>query len=311
MALEFRANQLEQISGYKVTGGVITPRGVRFRLAAAEAPDLAQLRDIFGRGVRAWVAGGEVSVEVGDRADRVPLGQVIANRDLPRLTVVMGVDKSGAPLLVDLTQPASRHLLIADAGKEGAALLRTAALSLAMLNRQRDLQLLPIGKFRWESWPHRLALPLGNLELLAGKPRLTGTGIVTNETGQATTGLGYRPALVAVIDNLDGLPPGEQAAVKTLLRTPDTAGVHLIATATNAAAWSQFRAAARPTGEAEMWQFTVPDDTLEIQAATATPAETDAAINHLRTGRTSRVWTVQETLPRRNIIRRLLGRVGR
>lgn len=294
MALEFRANQLEQITGCRVTGGVVTAQGgVCFRLAAGAAPDLAQLRRLFGRGVRAQTVGSELAVEVGQQVNRVPLGQVIAGRKLPRLAAVPGIDDAGKPALVDLTRPASRHLLIAGGEAAGAALLETAALSLVMLNRQRDMQLLPIGNFPWKSWPHRLDLSLRQAADLAG------------QIGWRNIPAANRPALILVV-NLETLTSTEQGYIRYLLQTDAAAGVHILATAMSTADWPQFQAELRPGGEPEMWQLTVGRNQTELQAATVTQAETQAAIIHLRAGRKSRVWTLPETLPARRGLRRLL-----
>ncbi|MCG3212597.1 MAG: hypothetical protein FOGNACKC_06267 [Anaerolineae bacterium] len=296
MALEFRANQLEHMTGCRVTGGVVTAQGgVCFRLAAGAAPDLGQLRQLFGRGVRAQLAGRELSVEIDRQVHRAPLGQVIAGRELPRLTAVLGINDAGKPALFDLTRPASRHLLIAGAGEAvGATLLETVALSLVMLNRQRDMQLLPIGNFPWKSWPHRLDLSLRQVADLAG------------QIGWRTIPAANRPALMVVV-NLETLTATEHGYIRLLLQTDAAAGVHILATAANAADWPQFQAGLRPGGEPEMWQLTVSRDQAELQAATATAAEIETAIIHLRAGRKSRVWMLPETLPARRGLRRLLG----
>ena len=136
LALEFHANQLETLTGRRVTGGTITRRGVSFRLVADVAPDMATLRDMFGRGVRVRATGGEVSVEAGNEpVNRVPLGQLIAGRELPRMAAALGINEAGAPMLLNLVKPLSRHLLISGDTVACQSLLHTMALSLVMLNR--------------------------------------------------------------------------------------------------------------------------------------------------------------------------------
>lgn len=275
LALEFRANQLEYATGCRVTGGVVTPRGVRFRLAPGSVPELAGLRQIFGRSVRLRRSRGELAVETeAGLAHRVPLGQLVAGRRLPRLTAVLGVDGRGRPVWLDLNR--SRHLLVEAEGEAGRSLLLAAALSLAMGGRQRDLQLIPIGerlRRSWRDWPHRLDLAPGQLRWPAARP----------ESG--------RPALVAVVDNLAGLAPEEQTHIQALLASE---GVHLLAIGPE---WPDGPwPVARPAGdEAELFRL----GTVELQAASVTAAELKTITDRLRAGRRSRVWSLAETMPAR------------
>lgn len=231
-------------------------------------------------------------------SDRL-LGQLIAGRELPRMAAVLGINETGAPVLLNLTRSVSHHLLISGDAVSGQSLLHTMALSLVMLNRQRDLQLVAIGDLQHtrRNWPHLLNLSLAQINQLA-------QSVTWMEQKQA------RPHLIVVIENLDRLSSADQNHLRSLLKANVSAEVHVIATTANPAIWPEFLAQAWSTGDTPgLFQLVAGSERAEIHTATATAAETEAAIIQLRTGRKSRVWTVQETLPARSTssVRRLLG----
>lgn len=138
-----------------VTGGIVTPRSVRFTVkpeSTRRAPELDRLTGELAVALGAPEArvlhkGDTVQVEV-PRAEAaavrlLPLaGQV---QFMPECTALLGVDSEGAPLLVRLPSSEVAHLLIGGAtGCGKSALARTVLVSLAMFQGERDLNIVLI-----------------------------------------------------------------------------------------------------------------------------------------------------------------------
>jgi hypothetical protein len=98
-----------------------------------------------------------------DRPDRlglIPLLGRLAQEGLPRLTAVLGTGPDGRPVaLRPAALPGGGLLVLGDEGAGKSALLRTAVMSLALLNPQRELQF-------------ALLDPNGSLAPLANLPHL-------------------------------------------------------------------------------------------------------------------------------------------
>jgi S-DNA-T family DNA segregation ATPase FtsK/SpoIIIE len=160
MRLEYQADRLEAtLASHKVrtrvAGGTVTPRFVRFDLLpepgtriqriAALAEEMAL--SLNASTCRVFRRGGRVQVEV-PREDprRVRFGPLCARlRQIPACTALLGLDEEGVPVLLRLPSADVAHVLVAgNTGSGKTVLARTMALSLAMHNHPREVQLVLI-----------------------------------------------------------------------------------------------------------------------------------------------------------------------
>ncbi len=156
--LEIQSMQIERVFSQhdvpaKVAGGTVQPQAIRFDLQMGLAQGLERLkalkddlmRSFGGSGVRFGQENGRFNVEVDRQEDvPVPLLDLLPLIDeLPPVTAVMGLAEDERPVLLNFTEEDMTHILIAgDAGAGKTTLLRTIAISLAMHNRQSQLQML-------------------------------------------------------------------------------------------------------------------------------------------------------------------------
>ena len=247
--LEYQADQIElvlqthRVPGH-VTGGVVTPRWVRYQVMPALGARISSIIKLseeialsLGAGaVRISRQGANLHVEV-PRSDPkavhlLPLCQRLP--DVPKQSTLLGLDEAGRPLLLRLPSPEVAHVLVAGTTGSGkTALARTMALSLAMYNRLAEVQLVLIdpkgsGFGTMSSLPHLL------------RP-------VVRETHQAIFLLGElveemvrrdregisEPRIVIFIDEVaDLLDQGGNAMSRLLTRLTQrgrSAGLHIIA----------------------------------------------------------------------------------
>jgi S-DNA-T family DNA segregation ATPase FtsK/SpoIIIE len=149
--LEYQADQIEmvlvshRVPG-RVTGGVVTPRWVSYRvmpeISAKVSKIMALSEELALRlgapRVRVSRQGPVLQIDV-PRED----GQVVRLMNLikqlpevPKQTAILGMDETGLPLLLRLPSPEVSHVLVAGTTGSGkTALARSMALSLAMHNR--------------------------------------------------------------------------------------------------------------------------------------------------------------------------------
>jgi S-DNA-T family DNA segregation ATPase FtsK/SpoIIIE len=255
--LEFQADRIEAVLTMhkvpaRVTGGTVTPRWVRFQVLPAVGAKISKIKGLSeelaaaldAHSCRVSRRGAAVAVEV-PRDDPQPVCLLPLFRQLedddggvPPVTAVLGLAEDGAPLLIRLPSPDVAHILVAGTTGSGkTALLQTMILSLAMVNRPRQLVLVLIdpkghafGLF--EGLPH-LARPVireagETIEALHSLVRLMerqGTGGGADVDG--------RPGVVVVIDELaDLLMVGGkpvQVALTRLTQRGREAGIHVIA----------------------------------------------------------------------------------
>ena len=135
----------------QVHGGTVTPRLVQFHVmtpVGVKVSKVAGLAEEFAlalgcREARVYRTGDHICVEVPRRKPAavrmLPLCDGLP--DTPPLhTAVLGVDATGAPLLLRLPSPDVVHVLIAGTTGSGkTALARTLLASLARFNRPDDL----------------------------------------------------------------------------------------------------------------------------------------------------------------------------
>ena len=159
-ALNLQAQQIEMVLSShriasRVLGGTVTPHTVRFRLATRMGTRLAQIQRLSEElalclqapSCRVVRDKGTVSLEV-PRPDpsTVELLDLCGRLDdAPPCSPLLGLDEQGTPLLLNLPSPDVAHALICGTTGSGkTALARAMALSLAVHNAQRQVQLLLI-----------------------------------------------------------------------------------------------------------------------------------------------------------------------
>ena len=161
---------------------------------------------------------------------------------LPPSTAVLGIDGEQTPILLEFRSSQLSHALIAgDSGAGKSALLRTITTSLAMLNRQSQLQLLVIGL---KNQPDKT-----DLTLLNYIPHLLEPVAITLEDASRLLAflaeeVAYRqaqrlemPLIGVLIDDVDQLMEEETAVEQLiyLLQNGPACGVHLCLTVDEAA----------------------------------------------------------------------------
>jgi S-DNA-T family DNA segregation ATPase FtsK/SpoIIIE len=252
--LEYQADRIEMVLDMhripaRVTGGTVTPRWVRFEVLPAVGAKISKIKRLSEElaaaldtaNCRVARRGAAVDLEI-PRVDPepvrlLPLCWQMDDGEIPPLTAVLGLAEDGDPLLIRLPSPDVAHVLVAGTTGSGkTVLLQTMILSLAMMNRPRDLALILVdpkgAAFRsFEGLPHvsrpvirdtpEAAEALGSLVHLmeiCGKPEV-------REKGEAH--------VILVIDELaDLLMTGGrefQRPLTRLLQRGRGAGIHVVA----------------------------------------------------------------------------------
>jgi len=228
----------------RVNGGVVTPRFVRFELTtglgtkvskvAALAEEIALA--LGKREARVYRQDGSISVELPRNevgpVRLLPLCSRLAT--VPAVTAVLGLEGNGTPLLLRLTAPDVTHVLIAGTTGSGkTALARTLLTSLAMHNRQGDLQLVLIDPKERGFGP--LAVLPHVLGGLATTPQAAIDRLhwLAGEMERRDQSKVSRPILVVAIDELADLLQTGGRAIETILtrlsQRGREAGIHLVA----------------------------------------------------------------------------------
>ena len=156
--LEAKADAIEMIlhehkAPARVTGGHVTPRWVQFLLQTNPGVKISRVESLSREiavalgapSARVTTQGNAVRIEV-PRSDPhplklLPLCSRIPPSRIPFGTAVLGLADDGAPLLIRLPSPEVAHVLVAGTTGSGkTALMQTIIMSLALLNRRRQLQ---------------------------------------------------------------------------------------------------------------------------------------------------------------------------
>ncbi len=255
--LHFQADRIEMVLAShkvpaRVTGGIITPRLVRFHLTTplgVKVQKVAGLSEeialsLGASSCRVQRHQGQVEVEVprtpGEVVPLLPLCQrLAASRSggrvaVPPHTAALGLDQEGVPLLVRLPSPNVAHVLISGTTGSGkTALARTIVTSLALNNSQRSLQVVLIdpkgrGFLPFEGLPHLLVPVVTRVgEALPLLQRLVGEMERRDAEGRA------EPRMVVVLDEMaDLVQVGGREMEDVLTRLTQRgreAGIHLVA----------------------------------------------------------------------------------
>src|SRR5512143_1077773 len=246
--LDYQADQIEMVlyshkTPARVTGGAVTPRWVRFEVMpalGAKISSIAHLSEeialrLGSSGVRVRRQGGAVQVEVpredGQTVRLLPLAARL--REVPRQTAVLGLDEEGAPLLLRLPSPEVGHVLVAGTTGSGkTALARSMAVSLALHNRQGEVQLVVIdpkgrGYGVLEGLPHLLR-PVVREVYEANYVLSELVGEMLRRDREKV----QEPRLVVVIDEMADLVEaggvGVARSITRLTQRGREAGIHLI-----------------------------------------------------------------------------------
>jgi S-DNA-T family DNA segregation ATPase FtsK/SpoIIIE len=188
------------------------------------------------REARIYRKGSAIHVEV-PRAKTEPVRLLPLCNQLavaPPFTAVLGVEENGTPLLIRLTAPDVAHILIAGTTGSGkTALARTLLTSLAMHNRQTEVQLVLIdpkgrGFGPLAALPHVLGPVVADTTEAIARLRW-----VVQEMEQRDRAGSNRPLLVVAVDELADLLHTGGAAVEAMLtrlaQRGREAGIHLVA----------------------------------------------------------------------------------
>ena len=247
--LEMQADTIEAVMARhkvngRVKGGVVTPRFVQFQISTevgAKVKQVTGLADEFAmalgkREARVYRKDGAINVEIPriktEPVRLLPLCSKLAA--VPAFSAVLGVEEDGTPLLVRLTAPDVAHILIAGTTGSGkTALARSLLTSLAMHNRQTQIQLILIdpkgrGFGPLAQLPHVLGKVVTDTQAAVEQLRWVVEEMERRDRGQVN-----RPLLVVAIDELADLLQTGGAAVEAMLtrisQRGREAGIHLIA----------------------------------------------------------------------------------
>jgi S-DNA-T family DNA segregation ATPase FtsK/SpoIIIE len=254
MQLEYQADRIEAtLASHKVhsrvSGGTVTPRFVRFDLLPSPGTRVQRITSLAEElalslsapSCRVFRRGGRVQVEVPREDSRQVKFWPLCSRlrQIPACTALLGLDEEGVPVLLRLPSADVAHVLVAgNTGSGKTVLARTMALSLAMHNRPRDVQLVLIDPKRRGfgmlcGLPHLLT-PLIYQPERAGEvlARLV-EEMERRDLGVGTGRARCTPRLVVFIDELaDLIMSGGKAIEQPLTRLAQRgreAGIHLVA----------------------------------------------------------------------------------
>ena len=247
--LNYQADRIEMVlksynAPARVLGGIITPRSIQFRLLPRNGLKLHRLQNLAEEialalgcpSCRIYRQGGAINLEIprskGRKVSLLPLCRRLP--PVPPCTAVLGLEKSGNPLLLHLPSPDVAHTLIAGSTGSGkTALARTIISSLALLNRQSRVQIALIDPKRrgfapFSTLPHLLR-PLVDSPQAATQ---TLKELVSEMERRDRSG-NILPRLVVFIDELaDLLQQGGAETKEALTRLTQrgrSAGIHLVA----------------------------------------------------------------------------------
>jgi S-DNA-T family DNA segregation ATPase FtsK/SpoIIIE len=228
----------------RVEGGIVTPRYVRFQLKTQLGTKVNKITALgeeialaLGkREARIYRQGDAINVEVprahADPVRLLPLCQRLSG--IPPATAVLGVEANGAPLLLRLTAPDIAHVLIAGTTGSGkTALARTLLTSLAMHNRQGEVQLILIdpkgrGFTPLAPLPHVFGSVASDAQAAMDRLRWLVQELERRDRLHVST-----PVLVVAVDELaDLLQTGGnrvEAMLTRLSQRGREAGIHLVA----------------------------------------------------------------------------------
>jgi S-DNA-T family DNA segregation ATPase FtsK/SpoIIIE len=247
--LEYQAEQIEAVlashkAPVRVTGGSVLPQLVQFDLVPGQGVSVRKVQQhseevALALGVpsaRVARQGGTLFLQV-PRPSPKPVRLLDLHCRLthvPPDTAILGMDETGAPLLLRLPSPEVSHVLVAGTTGSGkTVLLRSMVLSLVMNNRPRQLQMVLL-----DPKGHSLAALNGLPHLLqpvvtsATEALVVLAGLVREMEHRDRAG-NNRPLIVVVIDELGDLAlvggKTMERFMTRLVQRGRQAGIHVIA----------------------------------------------------------------------------------
>ena len=251
--LHYQADRIELVLAShkvpaRVTGGTVTPRLVRYQVSTPLGVKVRKIKELaeeiaLSLGTptcRVYRQAGQVQVEVPRAEGRVVhltemCRKLAANQhQIPPITAVLGLDDGGRPLLLQLTSPNVAHVLVAGTTGSGkTALARTIVTSLALLNPQRNLQMLLIDPKARGFAPLRQLPHLLRPVLTRNDEVLPALRQMVDEMERRDREARSEPRLVVVLDELaDLIQVGGKELEQMLTRLTQRgreAGIHLVA----------------------------------------------------------------------------------
>lgn len=246
--LELQADRIETVLARhkinaRVDGGVVAQRFVRFGLQLQLGTKINKVKSLAEeialalgkREARIYRQDGKIQIEVPRTADRpVTLLSLCSMLPLiPPATAVLGIEENGMPLLLRLSAPDVVHVLIAGTTGSGkTALARTLLTSLAMHNRQGEVQLILIDP-KGRGFRHLAGLPhvLGEL-IVDPQEAITRLRWLVQEMERRDRLQLSAPLLIVAIDELADLLQTGGAMVEAMLtrlsQRGREAGIHLV-----------------------------------------------------------------------------------
>jgi S-DNA-T family DNA segregation ATPase FtsK/SpoIIIE len=247
--LNNQANQIEMVLAShrvpaRVLGGTVTPGTVRFQIATRMGTRLTHIQSLSEELALALSAlscrivrqGGMLNIEIPRSQPSTVLLLDLCRRLAfsPPCSPVLGLDDTGTPLLLNLPSPDVAHALICGTTGSGkTALARAMALSLALHNPQRNLQLLIIdpkgrGLAALAGLPHLVCPPVTSVAEALDRLLWLADEMDRRDAHHAAS-----PRLVVFLDELaDLLLVGGRELEFVLTRLSQRgreAGIHLVA----------------------------------------------------------------------------------
>jgi S-DNA-T family DNA segregation ATPase FtsK/SpoIIIE len=249
MRLEFQADCIEATLAShrvrsRVAGGTVTPRFVRFDLMPAPGTRIRRISALAEElaltlnapTCRVFRRGGRVQVEVPrERPAKVRFQRLCSGLcNVPLCSALLGLDEEGLPVLLRLPSADVAHVLIAgNTGSGKTVLAQTMALSLAMHNPPRAVQLVLIdpkrrGFGRLSTLPHLLTPVISRPDRAARVLERLAAEMERRDLRQDNS-----PRIVVLIDELaDLMMAGGREIERPLTRLAQRgreAGIHLVA----------------------------------------------------------------------------------
>ena len=247
--LERQADTIERVLGQlgisaRVVGGTDTQRITAFELQAAWSDRLGGAGNIIAQAlgaqeVRLYPKNGTVVVAEAVKGEPRLLridGLYAQTGQLPPMTAIIGRSQRGEPLVIDMIK--SGHLLATgDSGAGKTALIRAivAGLCLSMPVKQMNVCLLDP---RLRAMGALARLPHAGTAIMEHDEIHNALLVLANIVNRRLRTREQLPAHIVVIDELGELEEKSAALVGHLLESGGRVGVHVVAGATNACAWS-------------------------------------------------------------------------
>jgi len=251
--LELQADRIELVLAShnipsRITGGIVTPRFVQFRLLTPLGVKLSRLKGLAEEialalnvpSCRVFRRNGNIHVQIprseeGRNGAPLPLQPLLReSAPIPPHTAALGLDEEGRPLFLRLPSPEVTHVLISGTTGSGKTeLARTMIASLVLLNRPGQLQLVLIdpkgrGFAPFAGLPHLLCPIISEMDQIQAT-----LSFLIGEMERRDAEAIREPRIFVFVDELaDLLHQGgreTQRALTRLLQRGREAGIHVVA----------------------------------------------------------------------------------